>query len=165
MNGNEVENEESISDADLENIVGVVDSSELAELDAPSTLQCELRPYQKQALHWMIHLEKGQCTDEAATTLHPCWEAYHLADKRGLVVYLNAFSGDATMEFPSTLQMARGGKEVDLSIVLPQEGPSLKIATLMAFQINLQLSQAKKQSFQALTTLGNERTPLLEAAI
>lgn len=109
VNGNEVENEESISDADLENIVGVVDSSELAELEAPSTLQCELRPYQKQALHWMIHLEKGQCTDEAATTLHPCWEAYHLADKRGLVVYLNAFSGDATMEFPSTLQMARGG--------------------------------------------------------
>lgn len=32
VNGNEVENEESISDADLENIVGVVDSSELAVL-------------------------------------------------------------------------------------------------------------------------------------
>ncbi|KAF7152649.1 hypothetical protein RHSIM_Rhsim01G0209100 [Rhododendron simsii] len=108
-NGNEVENEESISDADLENIVGVVDSSELEEMESPSTLQCELRSYQKQALYWMIHLEKGHCTDEAATTLHPCWEAYRLADKRGLVVYLNAFSGDATMEFPSTLQMARGG--------------------------------------------------------
>ncbi|KAI8573535.1 hypothetical protein RHMOL_Rhmol01G0285000 [Rhododendron molle] len=109
VNGNEVENEESISDADLENIVGVVDSSELEEMESPSTLQCELRSYQKQALYWMIHLEKGHCMDEAATTLHPCWEAYRLADKRGLVVYLNAFSGDATMEFPSTLQMARGG--------------------------------------------------------
>lgn len=32
VNGNEVENEESISDADLENIVGVVDSSELQVL-------------------------------------------------------------------------------------------------------------------------------------
>lgn len=32
VNGNEVENEESISDADLENIVGVVDSSELEVL-------------------------------------------------------------------------------------------------------------------------------------
>ncbi|XP_058216059.1 DNA repair protein RAD5A [Rhododendron vialii] len=109
VNGNEVENEESISDADLENIVGVVNSSELEEMESPSTLQCELRSYQKQALYWMIHLEKGHCRDEAATTLHPCWEAYRLADKRGLVVYLNAFSGDATMEFPSTLQMARGG--------------------------------------------------------
>lgn len=29
----------------------------------------------------MIHLEKGHCMDEAATTLHPCWEAYRLADK------------------------------------------------------------------------------------
>lgn len=29
--------------------------------------------------------------------------------RRELVVYLNAFSGDATTEFPSTLQMARGG--------------------------------------------------------
>lgn len=25
------------------------------------------------------------------------------------MIYLNAFSGDATTEFPSTLQMARGG--------------------------------------------------------
>ncbi|KAL3597627.1 hypothetical protein D5086_009264 [Populus alba] len=108
-NGNEIENEESVSDADLENIVGGGDNSELEEMDPPSTLQCELRPYQKQALHWMIQLEKGKCMDGAATTLHPCWEAYHLADKRELVVYLNVFSGDATIEFPSTLQMARGG--------------------------------------------------------
>jgi len=29
--------------------------------------------------------------------------------RRELIVYLNAFSGEATIEFPSTLQMARGG--------------------------------------------------------
>lgn len=34
QNGDEVENEESISDADLENIVGIGDSSELEVLDA-----------------------------------------------------------------------------------------------------------------------------------
>ncbi|KAH9700025.1 DNA repair protein RAD5A [Citrus sinensis] len=78
-------------------------------MEPPSTLKCELRPYQKQALHWMVQLEKGRCLDEAATTLHPCWEAYRLLDERELVVYLNAFSGEATIEFPSTLQMARGG--------------------------------------------------------
>ncbi|XP_052210529.1 DNA repair protein RAD5A isoform X2 [Diospyros lotus] len=109
LGGNEVENDESISDVDLDNIVGVGDNSKLEEMEPPCTLLCELRPYQKQALHWMINLEKGQHMDEAATTLHPCWEEYHLADKRDLVVYLNAFSGDATMEFPSTLQMAKGG--------------------------------------------------------
>ncbi|GAB4824772.1 DNA repair protein rad5a [Ancistrocladus abbreviatus] len=106
---NGIENEEGVSDADIDNIVGVGDSSELEEMDPPSTLQCDLRPYQKQALHWMIHLERGHCVDEAATSLHPCWEAYCLAERRNLVVYLNAFSGEATTEFPSALQMARGG--------------------------------------------------------
>ncbi|XP_024185832.1 DNA repair protein RAD5A isoform X2 [Rosa chinensis] len=108
-NEDEVENEECISDAEVDNIVGVGDSSELEEMDPPAALLCELRPYQKQALHWMIQLEKGKCMDEAAMTLHPCWEAYHLADKRDRIIYLNAFSGDATTEFPSALQMARGG--------------------------------------------------------
>ncbi|CAH2072145.1 unnamed protein product [Thlaspi arvense] len=103
------ENEQCISDGDLDNIVGVGDSSGLKEMETPHKLQCELRPYQKQALHWMTQLEKGNCTDEAATMLHPCWEAYNLADKRELVVYLNSFTGDATIHFPSTLQMARGG--------------------------------------------------------
>ncbi|KAJ8750025.1 hypothetical protein K2173_013940 [Erythroxylum novogranatense] len=106
--GDEVDNREPITDADLENIVGVGCTSELEEMDPPSTLQCELRPYQKQALHWMIQLEKGKCIDDAST-LHPCWEAYQLGEEGKFVVYLNAFSGDATTEFPSTLKMARGG--------------------------------------------------------
>ena len=106
-------------------------------MESPSALLCDLRPYQKQALHWMVHLEKGPCVDDAATTLHPCWDAYNLADeyafsvtsttcvfllvfislysssvcacRRKFVVYVNAFSGEATAEFPSTLQMSRGG--------------------------------------------------------
>ncbi|KAJ7981104.1 DNA/RNA helicase protein [Quillaja saponaria] len=109
QNGNEIEDNESISDIELDNIVGLGVNSELEEMDPPVSLLCELRAYQKQALHWMIHLEKGQGVDEGATTLHPCWEAYRLADKRELVVYLNAFSGEATTEFPSTLEIARGG--------------------------------------------------------
>ncbi|XP_010243463.1 PREDICTED: putative SWI/SNF-related matrix-associated actin-dependent regulator of chromatin subfamily A member 3-like 2 isoform X3 [Nelumbo nucifera] len=106
-------NQECISDSDLDNIISGGDSSELEEREPPPTLQCELRPYQKQALHWMIQLEKGGCLEEAATTLHPCWDAYRLTDRREFVVYLNAFSGDATTEFPSTLHMARGGAEIE----------------------------------------------------
>nr|GEU68872.1 helicase, C-terminal [Tanacetum cinerariifolium] len=109
VDGSTAENEEAISDNDLDNIVGVANGSELEEMESPSALLCDLRPYQKQALHWMVHLEKGPCVDEAATTLHPCWDAYNLADKRKVVVYVNAFSGEATAEFPSTLQMSRGG--------------------------------------------------------
>nr|KAJ0221886.1 hypothetical protein LSAT_V11C200072490 [Lactuca sativa] len=108
-NGSTVEPEETISDNDLDNIVGVANVSELEEMEPPNTLLCELRLYEKQALHFMVNLEKGPCVDDAATTLHPCWDAYHLADKRKFIVYVNSFSGEATVEFPSTLQMARGG--------------------------------------------------------
>ncbi|CAL9191464.1 unnamed protein product [Musa hybrid cultivar] len=110
VNGSKVEdNEETISDTDMDSIIGIADSSQLEEMIPPDSLQCELRPYQKQALYWMVQLEKGRRFKEAATTLHPCWSAYHIADRRGFVVYLNAFSGDVTLEFPSTLLMSRGG--------------------------------------------------------
>uniref|UniRef100_J3LDE0 SWI/SNF-related matrix-associated actin-dependent regulator of chromatin subfamily A member 3-like 2 n=1 Tax=Oryza brachyantha TaxID=4533 RepID=J3LDE0_ORYBR len=103
------EGEGIVSDSDLDDIIGISDSSALEEREPPDALQCDLRPYQKQALYWMMQLEKGSSSQDAATTLHPCWEAYKLEDKRGLVLYLNVFSGDATTEFPSTLQLARGG--------------------------------------------------------
>ncbi|XP_019458903.1 PREDICTED: putative SWI/SNF-related matrix-associated actin-dependent regulator of chromatin subfamily A member 3-like 2 isoform X1 [Lupinus angustifolius] len=109
QNNNENDNEDSISEIEFDNIVGVGSNSELEEMDPPGNLLCELRPYQKQALYWMIQLEKGRHTDETTETLHPCWEAYRLADKRELTIYLNAFSGDATIKFPSTLEMAKGG--------------------------------------------------------
>ncbi|WOL01625.1 hypothetical protein Cni_G10342 [Canna indica] len=109
VNGSKVEDDkETISDTDMDSIIGVANYSQLEEMTPPDNLQCELRPYQKQALHWMLQHEKGKYFKEAATTLHPCWEAYHIADKRGLV-YLNAFSGEVALEFPSTLQMSRGG--------------------------------------------------------
>lgn len=108
--GNEDDQGEvTVSDSDLDGIIGVSDSSALEERDPPDSLLCDLRPYQKQALHWMLQLEKGSSSQNAATTLHPCWEAYKLEDKRELVLYLNVFSGDATTEFPSTLQLSRGG--------------------------------------------------------
>ncbi|KAG0483180.1 hypothetical protein HPP92_011264 [Vanilla planifolia] len=102
-------NQESLSDSDVDNIVGIANGSELEEADPPEKLLCELRPYQRQALHWMLQLEKGRSSADAGKTLHPCWDAYRLSDKRDLVLYLNAFSGDATTEFPSTQQIARGG--------------------------------------------------------
>jgi DNA repair protein RAD5 len=68
----------------------------------------------------MMQLEKGSSSQDAATTLHPCWEAYKLEDKRELVLYLNVFSGDATTEFPSTLQLARGGVRIfSILYILP----------------------------------------------
>lgn len=50
-------------------------------MEAPSTLTCNLRPYQKQALYWMSESEKGIDVEKAAETLHPCWEAYRICDE------------------------------------------------------------------------------------
>ena len=106
-------------------------------MEAPSTLTCNLRPYQKQALYWMSESEKGIDVDKAAETLHPCWEAYRICDeyvlptncafdqvnssiitnvdlyviilRRAPSIYVNIFSGEATIQFPTATQMARGG--------------------------------------------------------
>eukprot|EP00897_Mesotaenium_endlicherianum_P004514 jgi/Mesen1/4090/ME000214S03273 len=96
-----------ITDAEVSRLVGTSDKDDLQEMEAPEALKCELRAYQKQALWWMHSLEQGTMTSDAAQTLHPCWEAYHLADRTPF--YHNVFSGEASVTFPSALQMARGG--------------------------------------------------------
>ncbi len=59
------------------------------EMEPPNTLQCELRSYQKQALHWMTQLQIGLARDDAADSLHPCWEAYHLAEGYSSLPFLS----------------------------------------------------------------------------
>ncbi|XP_068645752.1 DNA repair protein RAD5B [Aristolochia californica] len=101
--------EQAISVKTLNKLVGSVDTYDLKEMEPPSTLECDLRSYQKQALYWMSESEKGINVEEAAKTLHPCWEMYHINDKRASAVYLNVFSGEVTTQFPSATQAARGG--------------------------------------------------------
>ncbi|TYG55358.1 hypothetical protein ES288_D09G266500v1 [Gossypium darwinii] len=91
--------EQDISEASLNKI----------EMEPPHTLMCKLRPYQKQALYWMSGWEKGIDAEKAAQTLHPCWSAYRICDERASSIYVNVFSGEATVQFPSARQMARGG--------------------------------------------------------
>ncbi|MCO5557473.1 hypothetical protein L7F22_011038 [Adiantum nelumboides] len=105
----EEQGETFLSDGEVDRLVGTSDARQLLEMEPPATLVCSLRPYQKQALHWMHKLESGLAVEEASRTLHPCWDAYHLPDGRIDAVYINTFSGDATVHFPSALQMARGG--------------------------------------------------------
>ncbi|KAI5059598.1 hypothetical protein GOP47_0025917 [Adiantum capillus-veneris] len=105
----EEQGEEFLSDGEVDRLVGTTDARQLSEMEPPATLACSLRPYQKQALHWMYKLESGIAVEEASRTLHPCWDAFHLPDRRIDAVYINTFSGDATVFFPSALQMARGG--------------------------------------------------------
>ncbi|KAM0938919.1 putative DNA helicase chromatin remodeling SNF2 family [Dioscorea sansibarensis] len=101
--------EQAVSESSLNKLVGAAEVYDLKETEPPSTLTCELRPYQKQALYWMSELEKGIDVEQAAKTLHPCWDAYNISDRRASAVYVNVFSGEATTNFPSAAQMARGG--------------------------------------------------------
>ncbi|CAA7057378.1 unnamed protein product [Microthlaspi erraticum] len=101
--------EEDAPESYMNRVVGAADSYNLEEMEAPSTLTCNLRPYQKQALYWMSESEKGIDVDKAAETLHPCWEAYRICDERAPSIYINIFSGEATIQFPTATQMARGG--------------------------------------------------------
>ncbi|GAB2294479.1 DNA repair protein rad5b [Dionaea muscipula] len=100
----EDKDDQAISEAYLNKIVGSVDVYELQEMEPPNTLWCKLKPYQKEALYWMCKLES---VEEAAKTLHPCWEAYHIGS--GKQMYVNIFSGEATTKMPSATESARGG--------------------------------------------------------
>ncbi|KAG9441471.1 hypothetical protein H6P81_017325 [Aristolochia fimbriata] len=104
----QTDDEQAITESTLNKLVGSVDTYDLKEMEPPSALLCDLRPYQKQALYWMTESEKGD-VQQAAKTLHPCWEKYHIGDKRASAVYLNVFSGEVTTQFPSATQAARGG--------------------------------------------------------
>ncbi|KAL8210271.1 hypothetical protein R6Q57_007003 [Mikania cordata] len=98
-----------ITESSLNKLVGAADMYNLEEMDPPTTLTCDLRPYQKQALYWMTESEKGVDVEKAEETLHPCWAAYRICDERATAIYVNIFSGEATTKFPKATQMARGG--------------------------------------------------------
>ncbi|XP_024995890.1 DNA repair protein RAD5B [Cynara cardunculus var. scolymus] len=98
-----------LSESSLNKLVGAADMYNLEEMDPPTTLTCDLRPYQKQALYWMTESEKGVDVEKAEETLHPCWAAYRICDERATAIYVNIFSGEATTKFPKATQMARGG--------------------------------------------------------
>ncbi|KAF8702163.1 hypothetical protein HU200_033091 [Digitaria exilis] len=101
--------EQAISEAALNKLVGTAETFDLEEAEPPSTLVSVLKPYQKQALFWMSKLEKGMDANKATRTLNPCWSAYNIADKRAPPVYVNTFTGQATTQFPSATGTAQGG--------------------------------------------------------
>ncbi|KAK6161357.1 hypothetical protein DH2020_004738 [Rehmannia glutinosa] len=97
--------EQAISESSLNKLVGAVDMYNLEEMEPPETLSCDLRPYQKQALYWMSELETGANVEETERTTHPCWAAY----RESSCNLCKRFSGEATTQFPTATQMARGG--------------------------------------------------------
>ncbi|XP_047317649.1 DNA repair protein RAD5B [Impatiens glandulifera] len=99
--------EQAISESSLNKIIGAVDVYNLKEMEAPETLLCKLKPFQKQALYWMTQLENGIDAEKGAATLHPFWAEYKLCNESA--IYVNVFTGEATTRFPNATEAARGG--------------------------------------------------------
>ncbi|CAD6892456.1 unnamed protein product [Tilletia caries] len=107
----------------------------LPEVDPPGSFGLELRPYQKQALGWMVAMERslrdreeGEEGEEVGgmgqreASLHPLWEQYEFpldtenaASSEELLLssqrhfYLNPYTGHLSLRFQAGGKGARGG--------------------------------------------------------
>ena len=92
------------------------DSPEANPADA---FALDLRPYQKQALHWLVNKEMNH-SDRENVSMHPLWEEYHWPVKdqddqdippvEGFnLFYVNPYSGELSIEFPRQEQNCLGG--------------------------------------------------------
>lgn len=90
------------------------------EAEAAETFNMTLRPYQKQALHWMLAKEKNEKEKNREASMHPLWEEYtwptkDFDDKEVPQVvdqpcfYMNPYSGDLSLDFPVQEQHCLGG--------------------------------------------------------
>ena len=80
------------------------ESAALPLADQPTALRATLRPYQRQALHWMLARE---AEGDARAELHPSWRQYALPDGRSF--YLQVTTGVARLRRPVGEEAARGG--------------------------------------------------------
>ncbi|KAM3083685.1 DNA helicase rad5 [Clarireedia jacksonii] len=90
------------------------------EAEPADTFAMDLRPYQKQALHWMMSKERDQKDEKRKASMHPLWEEYawptkDMEDREVLQVadqdkfYVNPYSGALSLEFPVQEQHCLGG--------------------------------------------------------
>ncbi|KAK5655714.1 hypothetical protein OQA88_5251 [Cercophora sp. LCS_1] len=90
------------------------------EAEPADTFAMQLRPYQKQALYWMMGKEKNQRSKEREVSMHPLWEEYAWPTKdyddkevpqvpNQPVFYVNPYSGDMSLDFPAQEQHCLGG--------------------------------------------------------
>ena len=94
-----VEQCEEISRAELDHVYASlsIDAAKLPELEAPPTMLTPLRPYQKQALGWMVSRE----ADEQAAECSLEWLRYVLGD--GTCFYVHSLTGHASLQRPRRL--------------------------------------------------------------
>jgi len=68
----------------------------------------ELRPYQKEALTWLLAKETNNLTGKGLV-LHPLWEEYQFEPQSLDRFYWNPFSGELRLSFPHAGDQTYGG--------------------------------------------------------
>ncbi|GAP87495.1 putative DNA repair protein rad5 [Rosellinia necatrix] len=90
------------------------------EAEPAETFAMNLRPYQKQSLHWMLAKERDEKDESRETSMHPLWEEYawplkdvddkELGQVEGQAnFYVNPYSGEMSLQFPYQEQHCLGG--------------------------------------------------------
>ncbi|CAK9883362.1 unnamed protein product [Sphagnum jensenii] len=120
----------AMSDEDVNKLVGTSQSCQLPEMEPRNTLQCELRSYQKQALHWMTQLEIGLARDDA-DSLHP-----HANNQTHCNILTDAMGLRKTVMTISLIlaNPGRGGMDLPKVAIPSQEDPN----SLSGLQLCLQ---------------------------
>ncbi|KAG0019575.1 DNA helicase rad5 [Podila clonocystis] len=118
-NGEEKEEEPEVSDKELDVLYEKAQQHgrEFTPMDPPDTMTYTLKPYQRTALAWMYDKETRIGSDNQHQTLHPLWEAYEFQKEDSYEprsdepkrYYLNPYSSEMSLEFPTSDQVCRGG--------------------------------------------------------
>lgn len=144
------------------------------EAEPADTFSLQLRPYQKQALHWMMMKEKDERSNREPS-MHPLWEQYEwptkdVDDKDLLQIeaqrhfYVNPYSGDLSLDFPTQEQHCLGG-------ILADEmglGKTIQMLSLVhshrsELALSSRTSNGGMSSVNQLTRLGMNANSVLDA--
>lgn len=135
------------------------------EAEPADTFAMDLRPYQKQALYWMMAKEKDEKDKDREVSMHPLWEEYtwpvkDMDDKDVVQVsnqhtfYVNPYSGELSLNFPVQEQHCLGGILADeMGLGKTIEMMSLIHSHKSNVAINLQNRSATQFSVNSLPRL------------
>jgi len=94
--GEETEDERELGELELDALYMKAQEkdSELSEMETPNGMTYTLRPYQKQALKWMVDKETLVATVDKNKILHPLWEEYAFQNTLGIFFFFFFFKNN-----------------------------------------------------------------------
>jgi DNA repair protein RAD5 len=145
---------------ELQQLLGALRSSnaEVAEMEPSPSLLLTLRPYQKQALGWMVQRERSPAEharhENAKRVLPPHWKEY--TTSTGLPYYFNIVTKETKWEFPDQKIIAKeeGAKvAVRGGILADQMGMGKTIEVLSLILTNRRNMEEQENADTAKTSL------------